>query len=147
MTAAFKDNGGVDRAISEILFKDNAGVDREISTALFGPKVIFSTAPDLTVVVNPETVGGDAGKTGHATTDTATAVPTGGTAPYTYLWSLEDVLGGSITIDSPTTAATTFSASTVADGDFWTATGRCTVTDADAFSASGTCSVTFYGGF
>ena len=64
-----------------------------------------------------------------ATTNSASTVtPSGGTAPYTYLWGR---VSGSfdIDIDSSTTAATTFSASGLVPGDSRTTVFRCTVTD------------------
>lgn len=147
MTILFKDDGGVNRTISEVLFLDDGAVDRTISEIRFGAHVVYSTAPDLSVVVSPDTIGADAGLSGSATTGSVTATPSGGTAPYAFLWSLEDVIGGTINITSPAAATTTFSVSGIPSGDFWSATARCTATDVNSLPASGTCSVYFYGGF
>lgn len=149
MTLQFKDDGGVDRAISEIWFMDDVGADHEISIGLFGARTIYATgaAGSITVDVTPPGVGADANKTGSAMTDPVVATPTGGTAPYTYLWTIEDAIDGVPTINSPTAATTTFSISGLSDGTFCSATARCTVTDVNSFTGSGACSVTFYGGF
>lgn len=147
MTILFKDDGGVDRTISEVLFKDDGGTDRTISEIRHGANIVYSTAPDLTVVVAPDSVGGDAGLSGSATSTTAYATPSGGTAPYTYLWTIEDEIGGTITVDAPTASSTTFSVSGIPTSEFWTGTGRCTVTDANSFTADDTVSVAFSGGF
>ena len=56
--------------------------------------------------------------------DTATA--TGGSTPYTYAWTR--VSGSSYTINSPTSAATTFT-TTLAPSGYKTGVYRCTVTD------------------
>ncbi len=148
MTLKFKDDGGTDRTITAIQFMDDGGTDRTIERIKLGTKVIFSITPDISVVLSLDSVGADAGGTGVATTVTVTATPSGGTAPYTYLWTLEDIVGsGSPTIDSTTTAATSFSITGIATDEFCTATARCTAKDADLFSASATCAVSFYGGF
>jgi hypothetical protein len=66
-----------------------------------------------------------------ATTSSVTVTATGGTPGYTYAWTF--TAGGTgITIDSPTSAATTFSASSMDEGDSFSGTARCTVTDSAA---------------
>ncbi len=65
-----------------------------------------------------------------ATTNSVTATPTGGLAPYTYAWVR---LTGTGSANSATSAATTFSAS-VGPGDSLSGDFQCTVTD----SAGGT---------
>lgn len=62
------------------------------------------------------------------TTGTTTVTATGGTAPYTYAWTWASG-GTSITTTSPTAAATTFSAATLADGETRSGVARCTITD------------------
>jgi len=65
------------------------------------------------------------------TTGSVTVTPNGGTSPYTYAWTWAS--GGSgITITSPTAAATTFSATTLADPESRSGVARCTVTDSAA---------------
>lgn len=72
------------------------------------------------------------------TTGTATVSASGGEAPYSYAW--EWATGGAgISINSPDSAATSFSASGMAPGDTYSGTARCTVTD--AYSQTSTASV------
>lgn len=148
MTLQFKDDGGVDRAVSEIWFADDGGGDHEISIGLFGANTVYITgaAGDLTVDVSPAGTGATAGKTGHATTGSVVATPSGGTPIYTPVWTIEDAIDGTPTINSPSALSTTFSITGLMDGAFCTATARCTVTDVNLFTNSGTCSLTFYGG-
>lgn len=148
MTLQFKDDGGTDRAISEIRFKDDGGTDRVISTVLFDSNIVYITgaAGAITVAIAPSGTGASAGKSGHATTGAVVATPSGGTPLYIYAWTIEDALDGTPGITSPSAASTTFSISGLASGDFCTATARCTVVDANSFTNSGTCALTFYGG-
>lgn len=62
------------------------------------------------------------------TTGSVTAAPTGGTSPYTYAW--QKLSGAAISIDSPNSATTAFSASglTISEGTR-TAYFNCVVTD------------------
>lgn len=64
--------------------------------------------------------------TGSVTTSAATASATGGAPGYTYAWTY--VSGTAFTIDSPTSATTTFT-QTVTAGATINAVYRCTVTD------------------
>jgi hypothetical protein len=85
------------------------------------------------------------------TSDTITsgaivATPNGGLSPFTYSWVLVSSSGlTGITINSPSYASTTFTASTVAGGvgSSGTATFRCTGTDALGTSQSATVNVSF----
>jgi hypothetical protein len=61
------------------------------------------------------------------TTSSTTVTVTGGVSPYTYSWS--KVSGDTLTVDSPTAATTTFTATGLVEGDSRDATYRCTVTD------------------
>lgn len=98
----------------------------------------------MTVVVSPSfnNVVGN----GSQTTAPFTATPTGGTGPYTYAWS--QVSGDlSITIGSPTSATTQFSA-TITSSDYIVGTFVCQVTDSGALVAnSNTVNVAFQGIF
>ena len=76
---------------------------------------------------------------GTVVTDPATATPAGGTAPYSYSWS---IISGTATITTPTQATTTFSAFVNANS-IKNATASVTCTDARGQQASGTCELTF----
>lgn len=104
-------------------------------------KVAQSFAPPITLNVTPSSVSG----TGDAispiliTSSTATATPTGGTAPYTYAWT--KVSGDTMTVTNSTSASTAFRTS-VGPGDVKTATYRCTVTDKNGLTAQDSVSIT-----
>lgn len=82
----------------------------------------------MTATATPATVGFV--KTGPGTStltsDPTTAVPSGGTGPYTYNW--QQVGGDSMTITTPTASSTTFSQS-VPDAVGFTGYFTCTITD------------------
>lgn len=67
-----------------------------------------------------------------ATTNSTTVTPSGGVSPYTYSWAL--LSGDTLTVNSPTSATTTFSVTGLTAGEILYSTYRCTVTD----STSGT---------
>ena len=94
-------------------------------------KTVFSPGSTLAVNVPAFVYGAQSsGSAIDVTTEIATAIPTGGTAPYTYSWARVDAFGGTWTIFLPTNAATAFRASAVAAGDSKLAEFVCTVTDA-----------------
>lgn len=90
----------------------------------------------LTALASPSAVYGygDSAALITVATNAATATPTGGVAPYTYLWSA--VSGsGTWTILNPTSATTSFQASSVGGGEIYTKTFKCAVTDANGSTA------------
>jgi hypothetical protein len=96
-----------------------AGNGAPAAAALVTSAIVLSISP------------GTAASTGSATAQTTNAVAvtvTGGTAPYTYAWSWS--AGGSgLSITSPTSASTTFSATGLALHETRTGTAKCIVTD------------------
>jgi len=62
-----------------------------------------------------------------AVTPSTTVTASGGSGSYTYQWTR--LSGGYFTINSPTSATTTFTATNLAAGQFVTGTYQCTVTD------------------
>ncbi len=94
-------------------------------------KTVFNPVSNLAVTVPGSVYGAQSsGSSVDVTTEIATAIATGGTAPYTYSWARTDAFGGTWTIFLPTNASTAFRASSVAAGDSKLATFVCTVTDA-----------------
>lgn len=63
---------------------------------------------------------------GTATTNTVTVTASGGTSPYTYAWTKKS--GDTLTVNSPTSNATTFSG-TPGAGNAFISTYTCTITD------------------
>ena len=68
------------------------------------------------------------GLSGVVQTNIVTVTPAGGTGPYTYAWTY--VSGDTVTVLSPTSAATRFSSATGAEAVY-----KCTVTDSLAATA------------
>lgn len=87
-----------------------------------------SSTASFLVSTNPPNVYSSGAGGGTQTTSAMTAAISGGTAPYTYSWSI--VSGDSITITSPTAGSTTFSGSVPFGGTLF-AVVRVTVTDAN----------------
>jgi hypothetical protein len=95
----------------------------------------------LTVVMAPSTQTATDSAFAQ-TTGISTALATGGTAFYTYAWTWASG-GAGITINSPTTAGTSFSASGMSWGQSFTGVAQCTVTDTvSSLTAVATCLVT-----
>ena len=96
--------------------------------------VMGSSVRTLTVSVSPNPVtgsgSGQSGATLSITSATATATASGGNGTYTYAWAY--ISGSSFTINSPSSAATTFTGSVVAGLNAtitYTGIYRCTATD------------------
>ena len=98
-------------------------------------RATVSFAPPMSVSAN-NTDGGSAGS--FITSAPSTATPTGGTAPYSYAWS---ILSGAAAINSPTSASTTFSGNAF-PGAPSVSTAQVIVTDAHGDTASITITVT-----
>lgn len=99
---------------------------------------LMSQGEELTVVVSPETLS-KTGANGNLTSNTATATPSGGATPYTFLWTR--VSGSVFTINTPTNSQTTFTGNGTdeAKGGRY----RCTVTDDNTNTVSDTVQVNF----
>ena len=98
-----RDGTNTQRTISEGWARDTNNVAR----LFYNP----SGSATLSVTVSPEGASGFSAGTGTATTDVpVVATPTGGTAPYTYGWTILSYtsLAGPPTADSPTSNSTTF---------------------------------------
>lgn len=90
------------------------------------------------VAANAEICSASSSSLGSLTTNSVTVTPSGGTAPYTYAWAFVDGDAG-ITINSPTSATTSFSADPA--GASLAATYRCTVTDSAGSPLTATFSI------
>lgn len=122
------DSGGVVRLAKRVFLSDSGGTARLI----FANQVIVPVAPTsaFAIGLGPITL----------TTNTVTASPTGGVAPYTYAWTLTGASGPTLTPTNPSGATTAFTAH-VGAGATALATGICTVTDSIGDVGIGSCVV------
>jgi hypothetical protein len=101
-------------------------------TATVDVPVAIDRAVAMTVAIYPTSIGELTNATA-VTTGSCTATPTNGLAPYSYAWT--KVSGGAITVDSSTSATTTFSATGLANFEVRSAVYRVTVTDSNSPTA------------
>lgn len=103
-----------------------------------------SGSDTLSLVITPDSVSGSSSGSGTATTDNATGTPSGGTAPYTHLWTLDVYTGATPpTADTDTHAATAFTLTGMDPSGIYGAQFTDTVTDALGNTASATVQVFF----
>lgn len=109
-------DGTTIRNLKELWQNDSAGT----------PQLIYKS---FTALATPATVNGyvNSFTPKFAITDPATANVTGGTAPFTYAWT---IVGTGFTALSPTSATTTFKSTPLGPGDEVFAAAYVTVTDA-----------------
>jgi hypothetical protein len=111
--------------IGEVFLRESGGLVEVYSS-------IESGGGAFTVDVTPDSFGARVSSgAGAVTTSEVTATPSGGVAPYTYLWERTDADPADWTIISPTSQSTTFRAAAVGPEDTFNATFTCTVTDAN----------------
>lgn len=96
---------------------------------------VISTIRPLLFDIVPATRSGDCNISSpgscEATSNSATTAVSGGTPPYTYLWTF--VSGDSFTITTPTASSTTFSKTNTTTNDpVFDGIYKCTVTDANS---------------
>lgn len=139
-----RDGSNVAREISALVIRDGANVARTISELWIRdtnnvPRLVFNPggAATLAVEVTPTSVAGSTVGTGTATTtEPAVGVGSGGTAPYTYAWTL--LTHSAVTpptANTPSAASTTFTQTGIAPQTVEEATWKCTVTDSLANTA------------
>jgi hypothetical protein len=137
MTAGISlyDGAPTNRALTAIQVLDGGGVDRTITEGrVLGPdgtdRIFYATAPALSASADPSIVSGGSFATGTATTNLTVVTPTGGTAPYSYAWTLvSHTSGTNPTIGTPANNNTTFTQTGLGTGANEEAVFRCTVTD------------------
>lgn len=111
-----------DKAVSQMVLRIETG---DV------PIYIAGGGAGLVVDANPISVTGAVGSSGtpNVTTNTTTVTVSGGTAPYSYLWT-EIEADFPWSIGSPNSASTRFTALSVSTIDNSFASFECTVTDA-----------------
>lgn len=127
----------------------NVSQNNNVPTALpisLGQLLGATKSVPLAASVSPTTVSGNvqsASKNPSVTSGAATVSASGGTGSYSYSWTF--VSGNSFTINSPTSASTTFTAQvgTVASGTKYTISGvyQCTVTSGGSSVSAGNVTV------
>lgn len=102
-------------------------------------RTIATFAPALTLAASPAGAFGTAASdvSVNVTTNSVTAIPTGGTGPFTYAWTVVSYTAAtSPVITSATNASTTFRQDSMAPDTTASAVFRCTVTDAFGLQAT-----------
>jgi hypothetical protein len=125
-----RDAGNTLRTITRIRMRDASNVLRTVYDTSGGTAFAASASPTFAF--------GSTSGSGSATTYATTVTASGGTAPYTYAWSLiaHDHPTAIPTINSPTSATTTFTQTNMHKDAIYTATFRCTVQDSAAHSTT-----------
>lgn len=123
-----RDGGSVPRTIA-------AGFDRDVANV---SQLFYNPSGSLSLAVTaiPIGVGGHSAGSGTATTGATTATATGGTAPYTYAWTLGGYDGPvPPTATNPANASTAFTQTGLSPDSFYTSDWTVTATDALANTA------------
>ena len=94
----------------------------------------------LVVSATPATLS-KFGTSSSLTTSNATATPSGGTAPYTYAWTVPGGLG--VSANSPTSATSSFTATGLTPGNVVSCDATITVTDSLGATATDTVHLNF----
>lgn len=142
MPFSLMDAGGVLRTISKLGVWDGSRlVPLKSLKVMDGAtlRTVATFAPALTLSASPSSASGIAASNTpiNVTTNSVTAVPTGGTGPFTYAWTVVSfTAGASPVITSSTNAATTFRQNTMTPDTTASAVFRCTVTDAFGLTAT-----------
>ena len=139
-----RDGSNVQREISELVIRDASNTARTISELWIRdadnvPRLVFnpSGSAALSVSVLPTGASGFTSGTGTAVTGIVTATGAGGTAPYTYAWTLDSwsSLAAAPTANAPSADATAFTQTSLDPNSIETSTWICTVTDDDGNTA------------
>lgn len=124
-----RDAGNVQRTITELWIRDVNNVSRLV----FNP----SGSAALAVGTDTDLVDGQSIGSGTCTTDAVTATATGGASPYVYAWTLLTHDGAILpTADSPTSATTTFTRTSMPPDSVLASTWRVTATDSNSNTAT-----------
>lgn len=105
-------------------------------------KTVANFVPPFTsVTISPSPFFRGSHSSSTITSGLVTATPTGGSAPYTYAWSVLSSSPTTVTIDNPSSASTTVTAD-ASSGEV-NCSLRCTVTDASGSTISADVSGSF----
>ena len=97
----------------------------------------------ISMIVTIPTTATGAGTTSAISTPSIATTVTGGTAPFTYLWTVSNQTGSkTVIVNTPTAASTAFSIGGTVPGDSGTCNAKCTVTaTGGATAVSNICAV------
>jgi hypothetical protein len=138
MTARIRmrDSAGTLRTISQLRMRDSAGTLRTITRVrMRDPNNVLRTVYDPSGASSFSASASDSFTVGFgvstATTNSTTITPSGGTAPYSYAWTLTETSHETTdpTATLPAAATTAFQQTNMDPGMIYTAQFRCTVTD------------------
>lgn len=132
-----RDASNTPRTITGWLIRDAANVQQTVTAGYDratgnASELFYNPAGDLTLSVslNADFVAGFSAGTGNATTTEAIATASGGTAPYTYAWTLTAVPDNPTVANFPTLATTDFTMSSMPPANTYVTFWQITVTDA-----------------
>ena len=91
-----------------------------------------SAAVPLSIIISPSNIANTRTGSGSITSDPATGIASGGSGGYSYAWTF--ISGNSYTINTPSTATTSFT-TFLSAGQIKSGVYRCTVTDSSAATA------------
>jgi hypothetical protein len=144
MTLKVKDAGGTLRTITSFWVKDGSTLRRALRLKVMDGATLRTAAtfvePLSAVTITPSPVTSE-GFDNVQTTEEVTAAPSNGLGPYTYAWT---VISESVTINSPSSAKTTFTSRTMTPGEVYSAVVRCTCTDSTGTAVSKDLTVAFH---
>lgn len=149
MPLSIRDNSNTQRTVVELWMRDTGNTPREVQElwardATNTPRMIYSTAPPMSASITPSLVFGVTLGTGTVDTDAATMSASGGTAPYTYAWTITAYTSAvSPSVLNPTSASTAFRQTSLGIGAAESADIQCVATDANGFTVSATCQAFF----
>lgn len=143
-----RDAGGALRTLSRIRLRDAGGTLRTITRVRMRDatntlRIVYDSTGASTFSASPSAGLVTAQDVGTATTNTVTVTPSGGTAPYTYAWTLLESDGAvEPTATAPASATTAFVQTSMSPGNIYSSEWRCTVTDSSTPALTATCDVT-----
>lgn len=131
------------RAAAEAAASSAAQAQGTANGAVAGVANLAGQALSFSASYAPSSAYGSDTAPAFITTNTVTVTPVGGTAPYTYAWT---ITGANISINSPTAATTAFtSVSQVGVDVFLSQNATCTVTDSLLATTQCVVGVAMYG--
>lgn len=139
MTISIVDSGSVTRTVTAMKAMDGGTLRNILRVKVMDAdgttlRTVASFADPLSVSISPAGVFGIANSAASVSvlSNSATATPAGGLAPFTYAWSVisDTNPSGTVSANSATAATSTFTMTNVPAYTTYTAVLRCTVTDA-----------------